>query len=91
MAIRVLSQMMVVNSAGPDPPRWYGLMTDGSIWKFSQGTWIQAPALPGARTASSIQIVPDTVDKVYAATTDGTIWAAQVTAPFTWTQVATTP
>jgi hypothetical protein len=88
---RILSQMMVVNSAGPSAPRWYGLMQDGTIWKFFQGTWTQAPVLPGSRVASSIQIVPDSVDTVYAACTDGTIWAAQVTSPFTWALVANTP
>jgi hypothetical protein len=69
------------------------------MWSFSHRdgpNWQQAPAIPGSRVVTQISAQAGNqqngwLDIVYAACTDGTIFAAQVTAPFTWAQVATTP
>lgn len=73
----------------PPVPRWYFLMTDGTIWQFSAGAWVQAPAVPGSRVVNALALVIG--DTVFAACTDGTIWSAPITTGFTWSQVATTP
>jgi hypothetical protein len=93
MATRIVQQAIFGSGTlGPGQsgvPRCYFLMTDGTMWLLTNGTWAQAPALPGSRVVSCIEILPG--DTAFAAATDGTIWSAQVTAPFTWTQVAVTP
>lgn len=92
---RVIQQMVELGSGEMSDhvytPRWYALMTDGTLWKFIAGVWTQAPALPGSRVVSAMQIVPGIYDTVYAACTDGTIFSAPVTTPFTWVLVANTP
>jgi len=95
MAARVVQQMVELGAFGipgqPYLPRWYALMTDGTLWQFIAGVWTQAPAIPGGRVVNAMQVTPALYDTVYAACTDGTIWSTPITTPFVWQQVASTP